>query len=475
MMRHRFDLDGETLLRVGLLVLLSLTYVLVSATVLIAVALYPFGDPALTLTPPAWLLPYMGRFFLLDALLTILFGPTLGVGLLIFLVVLLTSPRVYGWLRGRVDDLMFGQRDDAFAVIAQINPHLDGLALSQSLLSTITATIAQSLKLPFVEIEALPAPDLDMQALDMQADTPTGSADQALPTVWGATRLSTFGVPPTGAEIDRLPLLYRSHKIGELRVSSRHRHDPLSASDRQVLHDLARQVGIALYAAQLTADLQRARTRLIAAREEERRRIRRDLHDGLGPTLATFAMHLDQARELLPPDAAASDALLAQLTVQAQTTLGEIRHLVYDLRPPDLDELGLVSALREYLQRVQLRHTHMQLDAPAVLPPLPAAVEVAAYRIVQEAVNNGVKHAAASEIHVRLALETTPDPPVWLVVTVTDTGIGIGNQPDARPVGIGLHSMRERAAELGGVCHIGPGPDGGTEVVARLPAAFPEL
>ena len=123
----------------------------------------------------------------------------------------------------------------------------------------------------------------------------------------GAAHISTFGAPPKGAEVERLPLLYRTRKIGELRVSGRRRHDPLSASDRQVLRDLARQVGIALYAAQLTGDLQRARTRLIAAREEERRRIRRDLHDGLGPTMAAFAMQLERARELLPPEATAAD------------------------------------------------------------------------------------------------------------------------------------------------------------------------
>ena len=163
---------------------------------------------------------------------------------------------------------------------------------------------------------------------------------------------------------------------------------------------------------------------------------------------------------------------MAQLTVQAQATLGEIRRLVYDLRPPDLDEFGLASALREYLHRVQPRGAHVQLEAPPTLPPLPAAVEVAAYRIVQEGVNNAVKHAHADAITVTLALEEVEEQPVWLAVTIVDTGVGIAPN---HAVGIGLRSMRERAAELGGVCQIGPGAAGGTRIDARLPAAFPEL
>jgi signal transduction histidine kinase len=220
-------------------------------------------------------------------------------------------------------------------------------------------------------------------------------------------------------------LRYQETKIGELRVAARRMDEALSQSDLKVLGDLAWQVGIALYAAQLTADLQRSRTRLVTAREEERRRIRRDLHAGLGPTLANFAMRLEQARESLPPGAAESGALLATLTAEAQSTTRDVRRLVYQLRPPDLDEFGLVSALREYLHRMTPKGTTIALQAPEALPNLPAAVEVAAYRIVQEAVNNVIKHARASVITVTLALSPAVAAPLSLAVEIGDNGVGL--------------------------------------------------
>jgi signal transduction histidine kinase len=239
------------------------------------------------------------------------------------------------------------------------------------------------------------------------------------------------------------------------------------------LRDLARQVGIALYAAQSTDDLQRARIRLVTAREEERRRIRRDLHDGLGPMLANFAMQLEQARENLPADATESDLILARLTTQAQTTITDVRRLVYDLRPPDLDEFGLLSALREYLHRHQTKSTTLRLAESPALPTLPAAAEVAAYRIVQEAINNALKHAHASEVIIRLTIEGDVEQSREvqqraLRMEIADNGIGI---PADHTVGIGLHSMRERAEELGGACTI-TSNQSGTQVVAYLPIEY---
>jgi signal transduction histidine kinase len=212
-----------------------------------------------------------------------------------------------------------------------------------------------------------------------------------------------------------------------------------------------------------TEDLQRSRERLVAAREEERRRVRRDLHDGLGPMLGGLTLKLDVADDLVGRDPGAAHALLRDLKAQVQTAIADIRRLVYALRPPALDDLGLVAALRAEAMQYELSGLRVTIDAPEPMPALPAAVEAAAYRIVQEALTNVVRHAGARRCAARLALR---DGAVQL--EVSDDGLGL---PPARGRGVGLASMRERAEELGGTCVVEPLPAGGTRVRATLPLA----
>jgi signal transduction histidine kinase len=212
-----------------------------------------------------------------------------------------------------------------------------------------------------------------------------------------------------------------------------------------------------------SADLQRARERLVTAREEERRRLRRDLHDGVGPTLASLAQRLDLASALVPREPASAVALLDDLKARVKATVGEIRRLAHGLRPPALDELGLVASLRELAaDHNQPGRLQIVVDAPDVIPPLPAAVEVAAYRIAAEALTNVARHAQAQRCLVRLAVDGA------LRLEVLDDGRGLAAA--CRP-GVGLRSMRERAAELGGTCLVEPRPEGGTRVLAHLPLA----
>jgi signal transduction histidine kinase len=241
-------------------------------------------------------------------------------------------------------------------------------------------------------------------------------------------------------------------------------------ADAALLEDLAHQTAIAVHAVtlhreavRLSADLQRSRELLVTAREEERRRLRRDLHDGLGPRLAAQSLKVGSARMLYDQDPKTADTLLSELESDIEATLAEIRRLVYDLRPPALDELGLVGAIRDAAER----HTsqaadglHISVHAPDKLPPLSAAVEVASYRIVQEALANVTHHASAADCVVRLTVTGE------LRIEVSDDGIGI---PKEHRSGVGLHSMRERAEELGGTCIVGRSASGGTRVLARLP------
>ena len=226
------------------------------------------------------------------------------------------------------------------------------------------------------------------------------------------------------------------------------------------------------------ADLRRSRERLVKAREEERRRLRRDLHDGLGPALAGLAFGLDAARNLLDREPAMAAGVLGELVGQAREAASDLKLIVRDLRPPALDELGLVGALRERVLRHGGPSYSFEVAPGDGLPPLPAAVEVACYRIAQEATTNAACHARARSCRARLSVEGPPREAEggagerrWLVLEVTDDGVGL---PRRRRDGEGLSSMRERAAELGGECSVVAVPGGGTRVVARLPLGMPE-
>ncbi|HEY0733391.1 MAG TPA: sensor histidine kinase, partial [Herpetosiphonaceae bacterium] len=255
-------------------------------------------------------------------------------------------------------------------------------------------------------------------------------------------------------------LSYGSEIVGQLILGPRSPGESWSPNDRRLLLDLARQSGTAVHAMRLTLDLQHARTRLVTAREEERRRLRRDLHDGLGPTLAALALQADTARDLLRSDPDEAEALLDNLTQQSQAAVVDIRRLVYALRPPALDDLGLIVALRTFAGTLASGGVAVTIAAPEPFAPLPAAVEVAAYRIIQEALTNVVRHAHARRCTIRLSIASR------LAIEVADDGRGIA--PDAQ-AGVGLQSMRERARELGGDCYVERATAGGTIVRGWLP------
>ena len=343
-------------------------------------------------------------------------------------------------LQHGVNRLLYGQRDEPYAVISRLSQRLEATLAPESVLPAVAETVAQALKLPYAAIAVQEAGRLDLAA--------------------------SYGL--LAGEPLKLPLVYQAEATGELILGPRSPGDPWTKDE------LARHAGAAVHAVRLTADLQRAnvdlvsaRERLVSAREEERRRLRRDLHDGLGPALAALTLKVGAARKLLPRDPAAADALLEELSDDIQATVGDIRRLVYDLRPPTLDELGLVGAIREraakYTSSNSTDHAgglRITVTAPEHLPPLPAAVEVATYRITQEALTNVARHAHAHTCHIHLALDGL------LQLEIADDGIGL---PSERRAGVGLSAMRERAIELGGTCVVEPAPQGGTRVLAYLP------
>lgn len=192
--------------------------------------------------------------------------------------------------------------------------------------------------------------------------------------------------------------------------------------------------------------------------------MRRDLHDGLGPALAGILLRADVAADLVGPDPNGAVRELALLKTQLQDATEDIRRLVHGLRPPALDELGLIAALRAQARSLTrpggTNRLVMEVDAPDTTPPLPAAVEVAVLRVAGEAIANVVRHAQAHHCCIRLAFEN------GVRLEVEDDGIGL---PDNPPLGMGLRSMRERAAELGGSIDIGRRVGRGTHVELWLP------
>jgi signal transduction histidine kinase len=351
------------------------------------------------------------------------------------------------WLQRAINRLMYGERDTPYTVISRLGQRLEATLAPEAVLATITETVAQALKLPYTAITL------------KQDDEFTVAAS------YGSLREELF----------RLPLIYQTELVGELVLASRAPGETFSPADHALLADLARQAGVAAHAVRLTTDLQRltgelqqSRTQLVTAREEERRRLRRDLHDGLGSVLASLNWRAGAIRSLLSRDPAAADTLVVEQQQTIQAAIADIRRLVYDLRPPALDELGLVGAIRE---RAAQQATPAERDgapglcidvvAPYHLPALPAAVEVAAYRIVQEALANVTHHSRAHRCSIRLVCSEES-----LLIEVIDDGTGLSAEHHA---GVGLLSMRERAEELGGTCEISQAPVGGTRVRAFLP------
>lgn len=334
-------------------------------------------------------------------------------------------------LQRAVNRLTFGRWDEPYDVLAGLGQRLEASAAVSGLLADVVA---------------------ELRALGLQEVT---IADERGHVLAGDARAS--------AEAVELPLSAYGQPVGSLcyRLPMR----GLRARDRRLLEDLAGHLGGVLHAHRLTGDLQRALEGLVLAREEERRRLRRDLHDGLGPALAGHLLRLDLIAGTLDRDSAAG-AELEALREELRATVLEVRRVVEGLRPPALDELGLTGALTQATQRltaVSPLAVDLQIGP---LPDLPAAVEVATFRIVTEAVTNTVRHAEEAST-CRITIDEVEE---RLRIVVSDDGPGI-NSATPSTDGHGLQTMRERAEELRGLLRISS--SGGTTIVAELPLPSP--
>jgi two-component system NarL family sensor kinase len=335
-------------------------------------------------------------------------------------------------LQRLIDRGLYGDRRDPVRAVSLVGERLAGTGTDG--LPGVLEALCDSLRLPFAAVRFGPA-----------EAAAHGSAPELLHSIG---------------------LSYDGARIGELIVGLRSGQRRLGPQDIAVLELLAGPLAVALQATALSAALQESRVGIVAAREEERRRLRRDLHDGLGPVLTGIAFKADAATNTLTDQLEHARELLGALRADTTAAIGDIRRLVGGLRPPALDDLGLIGSLRQQSVRLAQRpdggRVAVCLNAPDSLPPLPAAVEVAAYRIITEALTNAARHSSATRIEVRLSLADGDG----LRIEVRDDGIA--QEAEWQP-GVGLTSMRERTAELGGSCQAGPDPAGGGRVVALLP------
>ncbi len=400
---HGGEPDPDTLIR-RTLVYGGLTAIVLGASILVVVL-------------PVFLYPELGPVY---ALAMISVWAVVGL-------------QLQGYLQRLVNRWLYGQRDEPMAVLNDLGSRLE-LGAPETILATIVETVASTLKVPAVAI----------QAEDGAILVGAGSSD---------------------FESTSVPIVHQREQVGRIVASRRSRDEPLNDRDMEILRLVARQAGPTVRAVQLNQELRRSRRDILTSREEERRRIRRDLHDGLGPALAAIAMQADTARAVVRENPDAAEQLLITVTNDARDVVQEVRRLVYDLRPPALDELGLVGAI----ERVARQHSSGTLDirvqAADGLPPGDAAVEVAIYRIVSEALTNVVRHSAATECVVNIAFIRAPLHEGY-DVTVEDNGCGL--DPKA-PFGLGIRSMIERAGEVSGEVTVSKREAGGTTVRLLVP------
>ena len=349
---------------------------------------------------------------------------------ILMILALLTVWPAWRWLRPRVALFVEDNSDDPYAIISRVSARMDAELTPEMLPAAIAHSLAEALNLPYVALE-------------------TGD---------GAVAVSG---PRPATPLIALPLQYNDRHLGELRLAPRVVTGLPLPIDERLLGELARQVSLALYNNQLAVELQESRRHLVTAREEGRRVLRRDLHDGLGPALATMTMQAETARELLRDNPVAADRVLAGLIDQAQATVSDVRRIVHGLRPPALDELGLFGALEVLADGFAAPGLRVEVRLPQERRAFPAAVEVAIYRIAQEALTNVSRHARARTATLALWFEDE-----GLRLEVADDGVGLPPEPE---LGMGLTSMRDRAEEIGGTLTILPNRPRGTCITARFP------
>lgn len=336
-------------------------------------------------------------------------------------------------LQHGVNRLAYGAREEPYEVLSQLTRQLEASFANASVLPIVVERVATALRLPYAAIE------------------PEREGGPVEP-------IASYG--RRGKVTSDIPLVIEGERVGTLVLGVSHWRDTLPPGGQVLLDDLVRHVAIAVRAERLWGELRQTRERLVTAREEERRRLQKDLHDGLGASLAAIGLKLDRMRRTFSL-ARETEEAVDDVQMQLKETIVGLRRLVYSLRPLELDELGFALALRELQYQFADQPVRITVVVEEGLPSLSAAVEVTAYRIVQECISNAIRHSGASRCSVQARVEGDR-----LIVEVEDDGVGMPAEPRT---GIGLRSIRERAQEVGGSLLLRSTPNEGTSVLVTIP------
>ncbi|MET4226015.1 sensor histidine kinase [Oerskovia enterophila] len=376
------------------------------------------------------------------------------------------------WLRRRVRTLVYGETTDPGRAVLRMGRQLGVAATADELLHGLVASTGESLRLESVTLTSGGGPAgaaASSRTASLAGGTPTArTGSEAASSVPGeppGTVEASWG-SPTSVHVTHVPVEHGGRVLGDLAVTPR-AGERLDARTRDALAQLVPVVAAGLALASSARDLERAKDAVTRARLAERRLIRRELHDGVGPWLSGLRLGLQGARNTLATDPAAAGAVLEALQREVEERVGDVRTLSRSLLPPVLDEAGLEAALRDLAD-------HHDADGFAVellcgpCDDLDTRIAAAAYAIASEAVINASRHSGAAGCRVEVAPHPpgAPEPGTHLVVTCDDAGAGVGQ---GVRVGVGTRSMRERAEELGGTLEITPLAPRGTRVRAVLP------
>jgi signal transduction histidine kinase len=362
-------------------------------------------------------------------------------------------------LQQLINRMMYGKNDDPYSILIQLAKEMKNPNEPENVLHMVVRNIRETLRLPYVSLS------LYQNGVEIVVSEDGAAVSENLHPYM---------------------LVHGGEQLGVLALAERSPGEGFTQSDKKFIDVLVHQASVIVQSTKvsmdlklLAADLQESRERLVLAREEERRKLRANLHDDLAPRLAALALTSAAAESMVETNPEVTKEILADFGSAIRQTVTEIRGLVYDLRPPTLDEMGLIGAVHERIKELSiLTKTEdggkmaFVLHAPCELPALPAAVEVAAYRIITEAIVNIVRHSEAKNCKIDLNfLKNSQE--TGLQINIHDNGKGY------RPVkersdkgGIGVDSMRERATELGGSFRIEKGKENGTNISVFLPVSL---